>query len=96
MSFENYFLKCLFRINIEKHLVKSKKAFRLTFVSTKVTENKYILQKKPNLPDYSLYLFQNYRQLQFIKIVYARKKVSAKLRSDQELFFKTSCSIYVV
>ena len=71
MSFEIVVFCKMSCIVTEKHLAKF--TFKLSFVDTNVAENDCILQKKPKKQaiknqSFSVTLWLNYRQLQFIKI----------------------------
>ena len=77
------FVKCLSYIIIEKHLLKF--TFNLTFANTNVTGREYIQQKnkKSLICLIKAYLFQNYRLLQFVKLLSERKQLPVKFGTHQ-------------
>ena len=70
--------------------------FKLTFGNTNVTESGYTLKttitvttttKMPNLLDL-ISLIENYRQLQFVKLLSERRRLPVKFRSHQDVFLE--------
>ena len=87
---------------IEKHFVKF--TFKLTFVYTNVTESAYIMQRtkpSPKKQESPIFLIQDYFVMKLnaatiYNISICKETASSKkLPSHEEVFFETSCSVYV-
>ena len=92
---------------IEKHFVKF--TFKLTFVYTNVTESDYIMQRTPPPPkkkkkkkqESPICLIKDYFVMKLnaatiYNISICKETASSKkLPSHEDVFFETSCSVYV-